>query len=30
MNITEMMGEKKTFEVITDTKVKFKDVAGLD
>lgn len=30
MNISEMIGEKKSFEVITETKVKFKDVAGLD
>ncbi len=29
-NITDMFGQKKSFEVITQTKVRFKDVAGLD
>lgn len=29
-NVKDMLGQKKSFEVITETKVRFKDVAGLD
>lgn len=29
-NITDMIGQKRSFDVIMETKVKFKDVAGLD
>lgn len=29
-NISSILGQKKSFDIITQTKVRFKDVAGLD